>query len=303
MTNRGQSERVLILAPKGRDAAVIGAMLGEVGIASASFPDLPAFIDGLQEPDAGTAVLAQEAMATETEALEAWIAAQPPWSDFPFVLLTFRKPILQPESSHTTRVAEVLGNASVLERPLHPLTLVSAVRAALRARRRQRESEAFLVEREQVAAALRASEAKFRAIAEGMPQPIWSARADGTHDYFNARWHGFTGVAPVYSGVPDAPDWMPWANLLHPDDRGQLETAWRAVLDNGDAFRLRTVVGDYRWVLGRALPVHDDETGERVRWFGSCTDIDDAVRARETLASSRADLERLVDERTVESSA
>ncbi|HET8996152.1 MAG TPA: ATP-binding protein, partial [Acetobacteraceae bacterium] len=234
--------------------------------------------------------------------LERWIAAQPPWSDFPFVLLSLRAPLPQRSSREVARLAE-LGNVAVLERPLHPLTLVSAVRAAMRARRRQREAEAFLAERERQSTALRESEARFRAIAEGMPQPIWSARADGMHDYFNTRWQEVTGVTPPVGGTGDGPAWMPWAGLLHPEDRDAAEQAWRQVLDFGGAFRtefrLRTAAGGYRWYLGRALPVRDELSGTIVRWFGSCTDIDDAVNARETLARSREELERLVDERTV----
>src|SRR6185312_8174123 len=116
-------------------------------------------------------------------------------SDFPFVLLSFRTPYAPNQATRAIRLSDLLGNVSVLERPLHPLTLVSAVRAALRARGRQLEAAAILEERERVTAALRESEARFRAIAEGMPQLIWSARADGTHDFFNARWQELTGFS------------------------------------------------------------------------------------------------------------
>lgn len=302
MGSEPESNRVLILAPKGRDAAVIAAMLSEAGIASTPCADLAALVAQLDSPNAGAAVVAQEALGHQGGRLEQWIAAQPPWSDFPFVLLGLRAPLPQRSGREVARLA-ALGNISVLERPLHPLTLVSAVRAALRARRRQREAEAFLIEREQQALALRESETRFRAIAEGMPQPVWSARPDGTHDYFNTRWQELTGVTPPPSGTPDVPDWMPWLGLLHPDDKAQGAEAWRRVLDSGEPFRsefrLRSVEGGYRWYLGRALPVRDERSDAVVRWFGSCTDIDDAVNARQTLARSREELERLVDERTV----
>jgi len=302
MANKPAPDRVLILAPKGRDAAVIAAMLSEVGIAGAHCADLAALVVELDDPETGAAVLAQEALGPQIALLEQWIAAQPPWSDFPFILLSQRAASSPRARNDLAQLAE-RGNVAVLERPLHPLTLVSAVRAALRARRRQREAEALLAERERQAAALRESEARFRAIAEGMPQPIWSARADGTHDYFSARWQELSGETPPMAGGPDAPDWMPWAGLLHPDDRDAVLHAWRQVLESGEAFRtefrLRVAAGNYRWYLGRALPVHDEQSGVVVRWFGSCTDIDDAVRARETLARSRVELERLVDQRTV----
>ncbi len=302
MAGERPANRVLILAPRGRDAAVIAAMLNEAGMASTNHASLAGLIANLDDADAGAAVLVQEALAWQVPLLEQWIAAQPPWSDFPFILLSPRKPHPQHASGDVARLVE-RANVAVLERPLHPLTLVSAVRSALRTRRRQREAEAFLAEHERVAAALRQSEARFRAIAEGMPQPIWSARADGTHDYFSFRWQELTGITLPSGANSDAPAWMPWARLLHPDDRVAVQAAWRRALDSGEPFRtefrLRSAGGGYRWYLGRALPVHDEPTGAVVRWFGSCTDTDDAVHAREALARSREELEALADQRTV----
>ena len=120
--------RVLILAPQGRDAAVIAAMLDEVGIASSRHTDLPGLIGHLDDADAGAAVVVQEMLVQHVGLLHQWIAAQPPWSDFPFILLSLRAPNPQPARDDAVRLAE-RGNVAVLERPLHPLTLVSAVRA------------------------------------------------------------------------------------------------------------------------------------------------------------------------------
>ena len=89
-------------------------------------------------------------------ALREWIDAQPSWSDFPFVLLTSRQSAVDDRNSST---GELLGNATLLERPLHPITLASAVRQAIRARRRQRAAGLVLEAREQAEAALRAREA------------------------------------------------------------------------------------------------------------------------------------------------
>jgi two-component sensor histidine kinase len=74
------------------------------------------------------------------------VQGQPNWSDFPFVLLTFR------HSPFDSKFVEMLVNAAVLERPFHPLSLAAAVRSALRARRRQKGAEALLLEHERVAA-------------------------------------------------------------------------------------------------------------------------------------------------------
>ncbi|HUN42912.1 MAG TPA: ATP-binding protein [Acetobacteraceae bacterium] len=294
---------VLVLAPNGRDAAVIAQVLGQAHLASIACSDLPALVECLDTADPGAALIAQEALLPDAAPLRGWIAAQPPWSDFPFVLLTFRNAV-GPTDLPTTRLASTLGNVTVLERPLHPVSLVSALGAALRARSRQRDTEALLIERDRHAAALRASEARFRAIVDGMPQPIWSSGPDGRPDFFNARWQEVAGLVPP---LPDPTTTTPaavfdWARLIHPDDLDRLRTEWLEAVHSGapfrSEFRMSTRGGTWHWFTGRALPVHDDISGEIVRWFGSCTDIDAAVRAREALARGTEELERLVSQRT-----
>jgi signal transduction histidine kinase len=295
---------VLVLAPHGRDATVIGGLLAQAGVATTPCQDVAALVDRLRAPYAEVALVAQEALLRDTGALRQWIAEQPPWSDFPFVLLTFRDHSARADPQQPTRLAAALGNVTMLERPLHPVSLVSAVGAALRARSRQRETAELLAERDRHAAALRASEAKFRAIVDGMPQPIWSAGADGRPEFFNARWQEVTGTMPPVGTEPPAtsPEQFAWSELLHPDDFQRTRDEWRAAVRSGvpfrSEFRLHTRHGSWRWFTGRALPVHDDISGEIVRWFGSCTDIDNAVQAREALARGTEQLEQLVSERT-----
>ncbi len=294
---------VLVLAPSGRDAAVIGSLLSQAGIGTTPCENLDALVDRLQAAGAGAALIAQEALLHDTAALRRWIAEQPPWSDFPFVLLTLRDHSGRAEPHQPTQLAAALGNVTVLERPLHPVSLVSAVAAALRARRRQLETAELLAERDRHAAALRESEARFRAIVDGMPQPIWAADADGRPDFFNARWQEVTGITPPVGQDQSHPcEPFAWDRLLHPDDFDRAVQDWRAAVSSGvpfrSEFRLHTADGTWRWFSGRALPVHDDLSGEIVRWFGSCTDIDNAVRAREALTRSTEELERLVSERT-----
>lgn len=123
--------------------------------------------------------------------------------------------------------------------------------------------------------ALARSEARFRAIADSMPQMVWSTRPDGFHDYYNARWYEFTGMEP------GSTDGEAWSGMFHPEDQDRAWGLWRQSLDSGVPYeieyRLRRHDGVYRWTLGRAMPIRD-ETGEIVRWFGSCTDIDDLKR-------------------------
>lgn len=133
---------VLILAPHGRDGTIASAILGEVGIVSASCPSLATLVQGLEA--AACAVVTEEALlSADRRGLADWVDRQPPWSDFPFILLTYRG------DSPVEHLTELLGNVTVLERPFHPAVLVNAVRSALRARARQREVETHLKERQQ----------------------------------------------------------------------------------------------------------------------------------------------------------
>ncbi|HEY8616551.1 PAS domain-containing protein [Phenylobacterium sp.] len=153
------------------------------------------------------------------------------------------------------------------------------------------------VERRRVEQELRDSRARFVAIANSIDQMVWSTAPDGYHDYYNQRWYDYTGV-PEGSTDGDA-----WNGIFHPEDRDRAWTTWSRCLETGETYhieyRLRHRSGQYRWVLGRAQPVRD-EAGRITRWFGTCTDIQEIVEAREVLARSRAELEREVAERTRE---
>jgi PAS domain S-box-containing protein len=111
---------------------------------------------------------------------------------------------------------------------------------------------------------------RFRTLADAFPHMVWSTLPDGFHDYYNARWYEFTGV-PEGSTDGEA-----WAGMFHPDDQERAWERWRNCLRTGEPYeieyRLRHKSGDYRWVLGRAMPMHDQD-GQIVRWMGTCTDI------------------------------
>lgn len=133
------SERALILAPRGRDADIAAAILREAGVSAgicSGLPDLTAQMD----KEAGVAVVADEGLhRADLTPLVRWIDDQPPWSDFPFILLTVRGGGIE-RNPAAQRVSALLGNVAFLERPFHPTTLVSAVHTALRGRRRQYEA-------------------------------------------------------------------------------------------------------------------------------------------------------------------
>ena len=134
-----ESERVLIVAPLGRDAAIAAAILGEARLPLMVCDDLPCLRAELAG-GAGVALIAEEALQTsEYPALVRWIEQQPPWSDMPIVLIAHRGGGME-RNPAARRLAAALGNVTFLERPFHPTTLVSVIQTALRGRRRQYEA-------------------------------------------------------------------------------------------------------------------------------------------------------------------
>ncbi len=136
--------------------------------------------------------------------------------------------------------------------------------------------------------AAEAGEARFRQIADAMPQMVWSALPDGYHDYYNRRHYEFAGV-PV-----DATIGQNWGSILHPDDLPRSSAAWAHSLATGEPYeieyRLRHRSGQYHWVLARALPIRN-EAGDIERWMGTCTDINEQKILRAELQDAKLRLE------------
>jgi signal transduction histidine kinase len=133
------AERVLILAPLGRDAQIAASIIAEAGLPVSVCADLPCLVRELGV-GAGVVLIVEEALhGSDYPQLGHWIEAQPAWSDLPIVLLAHRGGGLE-RNPAAGRLARALGNVSFLERPFHPTTLVSVVQTALRGRRRQYES-------------------------------------------------------------------------------------------------------------------------------------------------------------------
>jgi signal transduction histidine kinase len=149
-------DRILILAPQGRDAEVMCSVLARDDGACTIVRDFTALAAAIEE-GAGTAIVAEEALnGIDAARLHAWLGRQEPWSDFPFVLL-LAKLIGLPADDARARL-EQLGNIILLERPLNAQTLRSAATSALRARRRQYQARDLLAERERTAASLQHSQ-------------------------------------------------------------------------------------------------------------------------------------------------
>jgi signal transduction histidine kinase/ActR/RegA family two-component response regulator len=127
--------RVLIHAPRGRDAAVVQQVLQGIELVAVVCESAEAMLAALDE-GAAAAILTEESLLQVPEApLRAWLMAQPSWSDFPFIVLASRD--AGGRSRQALALLQTLGNAFVLERPVHTETLARAADAAVRARRRQ----------------------------------------------------------------------------------------------------------------------------------------------------------------------
>lgn len=144
---------------------------------------------------------------------------------------------------------------------------------------------------------MRASETLFRTLAQALPNQVWSAPPDGVLDWYNERVYSYSGYR---QGELDGGR---WTAMVHEEDLGAAAAAWRHALDNGSTyeieFRLRDRDGNYRWHLGRALPIRD-EAGVITRWVGTNTDIEDQKAAVRTLATLNDTLAEQVSQRTAE---
>lgn len=140
-----------------------------------------------------------------------------------------------------------------------------------------------------LATAAREGELYFRTLADAIPQIIWTAAPNGTIDFYNKRWYDYTGNDPRQSG-----DWS-WQQVLHPEDLKVRAEKWQRAMKSGEAYEvecrfLRASDNTYRWHLARAVPVQDSNK-LIVKWFGTCTDIEDQKR-------NQQDLEDQVRQRT-----
>jgi signal transduction histidine kinase len=143
MVMEAMSERAIILAPLGRDSQIALMMLNEAGFDGVITRDLGALCNELSL-GAGLLVIACEALlGADLEPLLGLIEQQPAWSDLPIVLLTHHG---GPEQNPASRLGSQLGNVTFLERPFHPVTLISLVTTALRGRRRQYEARDRLID-------------------------------------------------------------------------------------------------------------------------------------------------------------
>jgi PAS domain S-box-containing protein len=153
-----------------------------------------------------------------------------------------------------------------------------------------------VTDRKNAEQALREREARFRELADAMPQIVWSADAHGHVDYYNRR-------SLEYTRRRDREGWdRSWRDSMHPDDVRPTIDRWRHSVATGETYEIEyrfkdPQTGDYRWHLGRALPVRNED-GQIVRWLGTSTDIHDQKLAEQELAAALAEKEKFLELKT-----
>ena len=139
---------------------------------------------------------------------------------------------------------------------------------------------------------IRTSEANLRKIIDTIPTLAWCSLPDGTGEFWNRRWHDYTGMT-----IEAVRGWG-WQDAIHPEDLKEITDQWLGFLASGQSGevegRLRRFDGVYRWFLFRAEPLRD-ESGNIVNWYGTDTDIDDLKRAEAKLRQDEEELRRMTD--------
>ena len=186
---------------------------------------------------------------------------------------------LSKEEKHVFRGYSA-GAVDYIFKPIDPDILRSkvAVFVELWEKGRQLQEQADQLHEQELAALERASEERYRQLADAMPQIVWTSDADGATTYFNRRWFEYTGMTADDAG-PNA-----WRLAVHPDDLPLASSRREQTLRSGDTFeveyRFRDASGGYRWHLGRAVPMRAGD-GSIDFWIGTATDIHDRKRIEE----------------------
>jgi len=280
---------VSVVAPTGRDAELTLRVLRENGISAEPFSDLKCLSRESTETAVGALLIAEEALDAQARAaLTEYIGGQPPWSDLPVLILTATSRSMPRGRENRF---EHLGSPVLLERPLRPDILISSVRAALRARKRQFEIRDTLRERDNAVAALLHEREMLHVIIDNLPVGIIVAGGRGDVLLSNRTAEEILGRS-LQAGTMPGMDAV-WERLLQ-DGRGSavrpanhplrraLETS--AVVPPED-FLYRQSDGSAGWIRIAAAPIFD-QGGTLSGAVAAISDIDRHKRAEEALMKS-----------------
>ncbi len=144
--------------------------------------------------------------------------------------------------------------------------------------------------RNQNTAALKASQERYRELAEAMPQMVWTADATGVVNYWNQRWYEYTGLSEAESMG------LAGVSTVHPDERDRTLACWADAIANGEPleieYRIRHREGEYRWFICRANPTRDCQN-QITGWIGTITNIDDIKQKEALVQQQPAEIEAI----------
>ena len=279
--------RVLILAPRGRDATIAAQLLLKNGVDAFVQDDLSQLLAAI-EIAADAVLLTEEALSTGSpDALIAWVANQPGWSDLPFIVLA--NGTRTPRTMVATERLAALGNVVMLERPLHAEALLGAVRSALMARQRQYQIrdaaqtlEQAVVDRTRDLETARDS-LEIALDAAGMGSwdldfATGKSRRTRRHDEI----FGFSRPIPHW-------DVQTFIDHVDADDRDRAAAAFHEALDSG-TLDLECGIGGadgrHRWIVAKGRVRYGDD-GRPARMAGVISDVTDRKEADAQLAQAQ----------------
>ncbi|GJD89293.1 MULTISPECIES: hybrid sensor histidine kinase/response regulator [Methylobacterium] len=278
--------RVLILAPRGRDAGVIEQLLAKSGTPACICPDVATWVGELRNGAAAAIVTEEALVEADTAALYAWVDVQPPWSDFPFVILATRQAGRRP--ARAAGIIERLGNVVLLERPINAETLASAVASALRVRRRQYQARGHILEREQAQERLRIANETLERRVEERTREVEAARetlafaldsagmGSWDLDLINDTARRSGRYDAIFGYDKPVASWGRADLLGHalPEDRPLVEAAFARAMETGFLdieCRILRPDGAVRWIAAKGRAEYDRD-GLPVRMAGIVLD-------------------------------
>ncbi len=200
-------QRILVLAPTGRDAEVISQVLSVAGFHCERCGDFDRLCGEIRRGGLASVVTEEALPYAEGRYLLNKLPPQPSWSDFPLVILTSR--LARGAALHQlTQRRGSIAHLALVERPCHTASLVSAVRVAASSRWRQYQIRDELKAREQTEAALRMSEARMRAFLENSAVIAWLKDAQGRYVFLSKNYEKRFGIrSSDWIGKTDAEIW------------------------------------------------------------------------------------------------
>lgn len=291
-----RDQRILILAPTGKDASLMARFLNGAGLQAEICNDVEETCREMAE-SAGLAFITGEVLTPiALQCLVEALQAQPAWSDIPLIVLTSGGGNT-PSNAEALSVLAEAGNVTLIERPARVMTLISSIKAALRARSRQYDVRDHLKAENRARKALEQSEQRLRIAMDAAEMGAWQLDLESGSMECTALCKANFGISP-----DDDFSYQRLLEMIHPDDLDSMRHAFDRALSEHELYRAeyRVIWHDQslHWILtsGRA---NYDANGKPYNMVGVALDITErrnAEEERERLLLSAQEANRLKDE-------